>query len=104
MTPELRRIASRVVWCDTPEHVVCRLDDFLCRVMALGDFADANYVEAVYAPDRLRTALTSASPGLIDIRSWHYWHVWCKSARSVKAVCRRRPSARCPRLLRMFAR
>jgi hypothetical protein len=74
MTPELRRIASRVVWWDTPEHVVSRRDDFLCRVMALSDLADANYIETVYGADRLRAALTSASPGVVDVRSWHYWH------------------------------
>ena len=74
MTPELRRIASRVVWWDTPEHVVLRLDDFLCRVMALGDLADANYVEQTYGVDRLRTALLSAPAGVLDARSWHYWH------------------------------
>ncbi len=73
MTPELRRIASRVVWWDTPEHVVSRLDDLLCRVMALGDWADANYIETLYGPDRLRTALKSAPPGVLDARSWHYW-------------------------------
>lgn len=74
MTPELQRIATRVVWWDTPEHVVNRLDDFLCRVMALGDFADAGYIEAYYGADRLRAALTAAPAGVLDVRSWHYWH------------------------------
>ncbi len=74
MTPELRRIASRVVWWDTPDHVVSRLDDFLCRVMALANFGDATYVETMYGTDRLRTALLSAPAGVLDARSWHYWH------------------------------
>jgi hypothetical protein len=74
MTPELRRIASRVVWWDTPDRVLAREEDFLCRVMALGDLADVNYVEATYGRARLRHALTSASPGVLDARSWHYWH------------------------------
>jgi len=39
VSPELRRIASRVVWWETPEYVVARGDDFLCRVMALGDWS-----------------------------------------------------------------
>ncbi len=74
MTPELRRIASRVVWWETPDRVLAREDDFLCRVMALGDLADANYVAETYGTDRLRHALNTASPGVIDARSWHYWH------------------------------
>ena len=74
MTPELRRIASRVVWWDSREHAVCRLDDFLCRVMALADLADANYIETDYGAARLRTALRLALAGVLDARSWHYWH------------------------------
>ena len=74
MSPELRRIASRVVWWDTPDRVLAREDDFLCRVMALGDLADVNYVSATYGDERLRAALTTASPGILDPRSWHYWH------------------------------
>jgi len=74
MTPELRSIASRVVWWDTPERVLAREDDFLCRVMALADLADANYIAETYGADRLRRALKTASPGVIDVRSWHYWH------------------------------
>ena len=74
MSPELRRIASRVVWWETPEHVLAREDDFLCRVMALGDLSDVNYVEATYGQSRLRDALRGAAPGIFDARSWHYWH------------------------------
>lgn len=74
MSPELRRIASRVVWWDTPDKVLAREDDFLCRVMALGTLADVNYVEATYGTDRLRQALNAAAPGVLDPRSWHYWH------------------------------
>jgi hypothetical protein len=72
--PELRRIATRVVWWDTPEHVVARLDDFLCRVMTLGSFEDVNVIEARYGADRLRTAIARAPAGVFDVRSWHYWH------------------------------
>lgn len=48
MSPELHRIASRVVWWDTPDRVLSREDDLLCRVMALGDLADVNPIEATY--------------------------------------------------------
>lgn len=74
MTPELHRIASRVVWWKPPESVVAREDDFLCRVMALGDWADVNVVQAAYGQTRLRAALHVAPPGVFDLRSWHYWH------------------------------
>ncbi len=67
-------MASRVVWWDTPERAVERLDDFLARVMTLGTLDDVNAVEAIYGIARLRTAVLQASPGIFDVRSWHYWH------------------------------
>jgi hypothetical protein len=70
----VRRIASRVVWWDTPEQAVSRLDDFLGRVMTLGSLADVNAIEVIYGTDRLRSAIRLASAGIFDIRSWHYWH------------------------------
>lgn len=75
MSPEVRRIAARVVWWDTPERAVSRLDDFLGRVMTFGTLADVNTIEAIYGTDRLRSALRAVSPGIFDIRSWHYWHL-----------------------------
>lgn len=74
MDPELRRIASRVVWWEAPAQVLSREDDFLCRVMAFGDLADVNYIEATYGADRLRHAMKTAAPGVLDPRSWHCWH------------------------------
>ena len=74
MDPELRRIASRVVWWDTPEQAVSRLDDFLCRVMTFGDLDDVNLIEARYGVERLRAAIQYAPAGVFDVRSWHYWH------------------------------
>ena len=74
MSPELLRIASRVVWWNPPERVLLHVDTFLCRVMALGDLVDVNFIEDTYGPGRLRAALQSAPPGIFDSRSWHYWH------------------------------
>lgn len=70
----LRRVAARVVWWDAPDRVLARVDDFLCRVMALSNLDDANYIEMTYGSQRLRQALKASPPGVIDPRSWHYWH------------------------------
>jgi hypothetical protein len=74
MHPDLLRIASRVVWWEPPSRVVARETDFLCRVMVLGTWEDANQVEDLYGPARLRIALAHAPAGVFDPRSWHYWH------------------------------
>jgi len=74
MEPEVLRVASRVVWWAPPEAVVSRLDDFLCRVMALANLADARFIEARFGAARLQAALRAAPHGVVDARSWHYWH------------------------------
>lgn len=73
VNPEIRRLASRVVWWEPPEVVVMR-DDFICRVMALGSWEDVNSLDRLFGTGRLRAALGDASPGIFDARSWHYWH------------------------------
>ncbi|MEQ1757037.1 MAG: hypothetical protein ABL986_01880 [Vicinamibacterales bacterium] len=75
MDHELRKIAARVMWWASPEVALARVDDFLCRVMVFGGFADAQYVEAAYGTERLRQAVRSAPPGVFDARSWCYWHL-----------------------------
>jgi hypothetical protein len=62
------------VWWKTPEDVVAREEDFLCRVMTLGTWDDARTIEDIYGRARLRAALAHAPPGVFDARSWHYWH------------------------------
>jgi GAF domain-containing protein len=74
MDARLLRIARRVVWWEAPEQALVREDDFLCRVMARGTLEDVRYVESTFGAPRLRSALLAAAPGVLDQRSWHYWH------------------------------
>lgn len=74
MHPDLLRTASRVVWWELPPRVLAREADFLCRVMVLGTWEDANQVQEICGPARFRAALTHAPAGVFDPRSWHYWH------------------------------
>ncbi len=74
MDATLLRIAKRVVWWEHPETTLGREGAFLCRVMALGTLDDVNIVESIYGVERLRRALEAAAPGILDARSWHYWH------------------------------
>jgi hypothetical protein len=71
----LREIARRVKWFDAPEHTLAYEKDFLCRVMAFATFEDAAVVEHTYGRERMTAALRSAAPGVIDARSWAYWHL-----------------------------
>jgi hypothetical protein len=74
MPVDLHRIASRVVWWEAPERVVARENDFLCRVMTLGTLQDALDIERHFGRDRMAQALRQAPAGVMDARSWSYWH------------------------------
>jgi len=71
---QLELIAKRVLWWKPPAESLANLNDFLCRVMALGLWEDWVYVIKKFGEDSLRVALKTAPPGVFDPRSWHYWH------------------------------
>ncbi len=48
---------------------------FLAQVMALGTWEDVTAVQAECPAEEWRDSLRKASPGVIDPRSWHFWHV-----------------------------
>lgn len=72
--PHLETIAHQVAWWEKPEVTLAGQDEFLCRVMARGQWNDLRYVEKIYGEEAFRKALKNAKPGVIDISSWHYWH------------------------------
>jgi len=67
-------IARRVCWWEPAETTLADVPLFLCRVMALGTWDDVCVVLDHYGMEAFRDALRSAPPGVIDVRSWHYWH------------------------------
>jgi hypothetical protein len=70
----LQAIAARVCWWQPAKETLSDTPLFLCRVMALGTWDDTVFCLGHFGRDAFRSALRSAPPGIIDIRSWHYWH------------------------------
>jgi hypothetical protein len=70
----LEAIASRVCWWQPAEETLSDTPLFLCRVMTWGTWDDASFCLDRFGKEAFRTALESAPPGLLDPRSWHYWH------------------------------
>jgi len=70
----LRAIAARVCWWQGAGETLEERPLFLCRVMALGTWEDVCFCLDRFGKDAFRAALRSAPPGLMDRRSWHYWH------------------------------
>ena len=66
-------IARRIVWWQEPERTRARPLGFVARVLALGSLDEVRDVERSFGPRMLREALTKASPGVFDRRSWNYW-------------------------------
>jgi hypothetical protein len=71
----LRDLASRYVWWDSPEKVLARRPRFLCQLLQLGTAEDVRTARRIVGDDALRDALRDAPPGVLDARSWSYWHL-----------------------------
>ena len=71
---QLRKIARRVCWWQPAEETLADTPLFLCRLMALGTWDDAAFCLVHFGEDAFRSAIKSAPPGVLDPRSWHYWH------------------------------
>ena len=70
----LEPVAKRLFWWMSPEEALGDRTRFLAQVMALGTWEDVAVSREVYPPDAWKEALRNAPPGVIDPRSWHYWH------------------------------
>lgn len=74
-TPDLHRVAERVVWFKEPQETLRDPVLFLNHVMTWGTVEDLRVVRAHFTDDDLRAALGNAYPGIFDARSWSYWHL-----------------------------
>lgn len=91
-------IARRLVWWQPPEQTRTRPLDLVARVLATGTIDEIRDVERRFGRPSLRAAVTSASPGVFDRRSWHYWLLaldldrsWPLPVRNVPLPSRRVP-------------
>lgn len=76
-TPELLRVARRVVWFDEPEKALADPVRFLVHVMVFGTIEDLAALRGIVGRDEYREALEQAPPGIFDARSWAYWNLVC---------------------------
>ncbi len=74
-TDDMLRIARRVVWFEEPRRALGDPLRFLCHVMQYGRPEDVLPVLALVGQEGFRQALEQAPPGILDARSWNYWHL-----------------------------
>ena len=65
------------MWWKPPAEGAANLGHLLCQLMQLGTQEDIGAARALVGDDAFRTALREATPGLLDERSWNFWHRFC---------------------------
>ena len=72
--PDVLAVARRVIWFEPPERAVTDPIRFLAYLMTYGTVEDVAVVRRYLDLGDFREALEQAPPGIIDERSWAYWH------------------------------
>lgn len=74
-TEKMRAVAQRVIWFEPPEQALADPVRFLAYAMTYATHEDMQTIRRHVTDDELREALDKAPPGIIDPRSWSYWHL-----------------------------
>lgn len=77
LTPELLRVAQRVVWFKEPKETLANPMHFLAYAMTYGTVADLQTLGRYLDTKDYCEVLENAPSGIFDPRSWAYWNVKC---------------------------
>ena len=77
VTPELLRVAQRVIWFEPPEQALTDPVRFLAHVMVFGTVEDLEALDGIAGRHEYCEVLNHAPRGLFDPRSWAYWNLVC---------------------------
>ena len=75
LSDETAALARRLGWFETPEESLADPVRFLAYAFARATHEDMNVLRRYLSEADFREALLQAPPGIIDARSWCYWHV-----------------------------
>jgi hypothetical protein len=71
---EFHALAARVIWFEPPEEALRDVTRFMAYAFRYATHDDMKELRTKLSDDDLRNALAQAPPGIIDPRSWSYWH------------------------------
>ena len=74
LDPETVAAIRRIIWFEEAEQAARDPVRLLAYAFRYATHADMKHLRRHFSDDDLRTALTNAPPGIIDGRSWGYWH------------------------------
>ena len=72
---DLQRVASRLIWWQSPAEALADPIRFLAQVMTYGTHEDLTVVQKHFPEETFRGVLANPPAGVFDPRSWNYWHV-----------------------------
>jgi hypothetical protein len=71
----LKKVAQRLVWFKKPIDALNDPYLFLAHVMTYGTVKDVIIVKQSLGIEAFSEALKQMPPGIMDIKSWTYWHL-----------------------------
>lgn len=75
VTAATLEIARRVIWFESPEKALANPLQFLAYAMTYARHEDMRVIRQFVSDEDFREALDNAPPGIIDPRSWAFWHL-----------------------------
>jgi len=72
---QIEALSRRIIWFEPPQVALKNLPRFIAYAMRYGSFRDMDLIRSYISDEELRDALRNAPPGIIDSRSWAYWHL-----------------------------
>ncbi|HUY67713.1 MAG TPA: hypothetical protein VMV79_00240 [Alphaproteobacteria bacterium] len=74
LNAETAAVARRVIWFEEPARALADPVRFMAYAMTYAMHEDMKAVRRYVSDEDFREALEKAPPGIIDPRSWAYWH------------------------------
>jgi hypothetical protein len=75
VNPDTETVARRVIWFEPPAAALADPVRFMAYAMSHATPEDMRVVRRYVSDEDFREALDHAPPGIIDPRSWNYWHL-----------------------------
>jgi len=74
-TVELEKLALRHIWWKSPEEALQNKDELLAYLLSRGTRQDIHTAKKYFTNEDFIHVLKNPPPGIIDERSWHFWHI-----------------------------
>lgn len=72
----LAPIAAKLCWWKTPAEALAQPLRLAAQIMTYGDWEDVQTALREMGEAVFKQALLEPPPGVFDMRSWNYWHLY----------------------------